>query len=201
MIAVVLVALAFLCFCNFGILVKYKQKTELYICLGAIKINAFELFGKKSKKPKILSLYKQLEANEKAAGKKAKKIKGLHAKAKVSEKPKAAKDTKLLVKTVMNIIKTFSHYLKIKLCRIMAVIATDDAAKTAVTYGIVNGALGALYGCIKNVKNFKICTKNYCVTTDFTQSVSTYDIEIKFSIYGWQALVCLAKGLATYLKH
>ncbi len=200
-----LIALLFLFFllslCRVSLRIVYNGNLGVFASLGVIKIDVMKLMTPKTKMPKKRSLYNDLKASEKAKKRtktrSAVKVTPSQNKVGVEKEQKAPT---ALLKIVLQVVKKFFGYLKVKLCRVNAVIATDDVAKTAIVYAAANSVLGAVYGAVKNQKNFDICEKCYFVTADYTSNRSRYDVEIVFSIFVWQVLLCAIKGMSLYLE-
>lgn len=79
-----------------------------------------------------------------------------------------------------HILKGFFKRLKIKVAKINIIVATDDAAKTAITYGIVSQAVSYLLEVLNNVTNFKRAFKSEInVLSDFIANESKMELDIK----------------------
>ena len=143
-------------------MVKKKQKKEL------------RAYRKKQKK-------KQAKLEKKALAKEKKKT---------GEKPSASHGKSSLLDNV-NLIKElvslvcgrFTKKLRIKLTRINIVIGTDDAAKTAILYGLVSQSVAYTLEILDRVTNLAY-TENaeVSVDTDFLATKPTADVCISFSL-------------------
>ena len=79
-----------------------------------------------------------------------------------------------------HILKGFFKRLKIKVAKINITVATGDAAKTAITYGIVSQAVSYLLEILNNVTNFKRAFKSEInVLSDFIANESKMELDIK----------------------
>ena len=98
------------------------------------------------------------------------------------KKKKTLSDTVDLVIFILELIKgifgEFLRYAKIKLCYIDVKIASDDAASTALLYGV---ASTAIYSALEFFDTFVLLSKNYkkvSVYPDFTSTDSKAKLKI-----------------------
>lgn len=128
---------------------------------------------------------------------------GISSGKKESEAPK--KKVKLTLERVVYLIEKFvelikavtaetCRYVRVKVCHVKIKVATDDAAKTAQTYGIVSGAVWSALEFLSYNMNVKRCDKNIEVFPDFTSTEFSVDIKLVLKIKPIQAI-----GVAMHL--
>ncbi len=77
-------------------------------------------------------------------------------------------------------IKVFNRKLVIKKLQCAVLVATDDAAKTALTFGKVSAGVNIFCGAICN--NFKVTERDIRINADFTKQKSEYDIYVNMEL-------------------
>ena len=148
------------------------------------------------------------EAIRKKQEKKALAKKEKEAAKKEKEKTKEKKplsqqisDIKILVDVVLTALGKFFGHLRIKMTRIKIVVASEDAATTAVAYGAISQSLNILLPALETVKNFKSLDKaDIDVRADFLSSSPEFDIEISLSIRVWHILHAGLAALVKFIK-
>ncbi len=83
--------------------------------------------------------------------------------------------------------------LTVKVEKLHITVATDDPAKTAISYGIISQACAYLFeflGSLVNIKYKK--NSNVAITTDFSSTETTYEMKIALSWRLYRALAILA---------
>lgn len=175
-----------------------------------IKILLFniDLFPKKQKKlkPSDYSL-KKLERKQKKLAKKQKKKQPQE---KIEPQPTAKpakaekiKDVLDIVKIVLeNVMSPFGKYLKVEIIKLYVRIGTDDAARTALVYGLVSQTASYIIGLLSHLTNVDIKKKNSInISPDFLSETSEAAINITLGLRGWHALVLATKFFMGYIKH
>lgn len=110
---------------------------------------------------------------------------------KENEAPK--KKVKLTIERVVYLIERFvelikavtaeaCRYVRVKVCHVRIRVATDDAAKTAQTYGVVSGAVWSALEFLSYNMNVKRCDKNVEIYPDFTSTEFSTDIKLVLKI-------------------
>ena len=180
----------------------------------------FPLFPKPEKKKLRLKDYKikryrknEAKKAEKEAKKAAKKQKKkAQKKSKSPAKPtdataekKEKKDIVGLVETVLSVAKVFlsrfGHHLRIDVKKIVLTVATGDAAKTAILYGAVCGAMQGLVTFLENKANFKTDRdSDIRVEIDFLAEKPSADIDLAFSFRIWQIFDLAFRSLFAFIK-
>ncbi len=178
----ILLFLALLLMLRFGVMfVCYGKEPQLVLKIGFIPIR--------------LDLKDiQKEAEERAEQPKEKKEK--KNKKKKSEKAKEKKSVTEIIRVIKNGAESFfskyKRYARLDRYMLKINLGTDDPAKTAVLYGAVAAAAGALHAFAMSVRKKR---GRYTVETevkpDFLAEHTDIAIEIGFSLRVWQWLSCL----------
>ena len=113
-------------------------------------------------------------------------------KAKQAEKEQKAKDTEmadepstmsLILRIVGGVLDTFFGKLRVKIARVHIVVGGPDAAKTALTYGIVSQGVAYLMELIATKTRMTRAKNTYVsVVPDFLASKTTADLLIIFRL-------------------
>lgn len=189
------------------IIVEYSSdEVKLGLRILGIKIS---LIPRKEKKKKVRLKdysYKALEKRRiKEAKKKDKPQKKESKKQKhVLSSQKDAPFTEklsLITGIVKYLISRFFRYLRIDLTRVIVVVGSSDAAKTAVMYGIINQGVALLLdilGAITNIKRNK--KTDISVSPDFTKEKIEADIKLAFSLQVWQAFAIALGTLFRFIS-
>ncbi len=209
--------LALLLMLRVGVRVKLRDDTSLWLGVGLFRIR---LYPKREKKLKLsdyeIKKFRSRKAREEAkarkkaakkAAKNAKKKKGTVEKESASTKThaKEKRDVSELVDTVLEVVRVFverfGHHLNIKLGRLCIIVASGDAATTAVLYGAVCGTVQCLLELLDNTVNLKMPkSEEIVVTTDFTTEKTRADVDITLSLRIWQILDVAIRSLWAYIK-
>lgn len=213
---IVLGILLFLCaliLIPVSIKIGYKEDVTLSVGVPGIY---FPILPKKEKKAKPLSkkkyeklLLKDAEQAEKkrlADQKKAQKKKDA-AKAKQAEKEQKAKDAEmadepstmsLILRIVGGVLDTFFGKLRVKIARVNIVVGGPDAAKTALTYGIVSQGVAYLMELIATKTKMTRARNTYVsVVPDFLASKTTADLLIIFRL---RLIDLLSTGIVFFIR-
>ncbi len=213
----VVLLLALLLMLRIGVRVRLHDDTSLWLGVGIFRIR---LYPKREKKLKLsdyeIKKFRRRKAREEArAKKKAAKKAEKDAKKKKSTVGKASEDVKAhtkekrdiseLLDTVLEVVRVFferfGRHLYIKVGRLRIIVASGDAATTAVLYGAVCGAVQCLLELLDNAVNLKLPkSEEIVVTTDFTTEKTRADVDITLSLRIWQILDVAIRSLWAYIK-
>ena len=213
---IVLGILLFLCaLILIPVSIKIGYKEEVTLSVGVPGIY-FPILPKKEKKAKPLSkkkyeklLLKDAERAEKkrlADQKKAQKKKDTD-KAKQAEKEQKAKDAEmadepstisLVLRIVGDVLDTFFGKLRVKIARVNIVVGGPDAAKTALTYGIVSQGVAYLMELIATKTKMTRAKNTYVsVVPDFLAQKTTVDLLIIFRL---RLIDLLSTGIVFFIR-
>lgn len=181
--------------------------------VGFIK---FRIFPAKEKKLRLKdftseSIRKREEKERRAAEKKAAKAqKKKPAKKEPSghidnEEPEK-RDIPTLIRKLTRVagvfLKRFGKHLRIDLRKFNIIIATGDAAQTAMLYGIVIGAVQNLYALLVSSGTLKTTRKSeLIVEPDFLAEKPRAQIDLRFSFMIWQLFDMAIRAGVEFLKN
>ncbi|MBQ8341524.1 MAG: DUF2953 domain-containing protein [Clostridia bacterium] len=95
--------------------------------------------------------------------------------------------------------KTHKH-LRLHTARLHISVATGDAAKTAVLYGVVCQTLAYLLAMLDRITRLKAAEPDVAVTADFLGERSSADVRLVFSLRIGGAILILFSVILAYLK-
>lgn len=154
-------------------------KKQIYPKKEKIRISDFE----------YKKYQKRLEKKRKKAAKKAKKAADYAAAVEkdgtdIKNKTKnTVKNIKLLLYIIKKVYRRFLNALRIDVNHINITVATDNAAKTAITYGAVYQGVECLLSFIdENIKIRQKYSESICLDTDYLSDKPRIDINIVFSV-------------------
>ena len=185
--------------------ISYVDSLKVYIPILFFRIRLFP------KKRKLKSMSKK-KFDKLRSGKKKKPEKKKKKREESKEKPKEEKKKRLSFSEIRElvgdvrviagkIISKLRSYLKVKIYSLVIVISSDDASKTAITYGAVSGATANLMALLED--NCRISYSRgssagvYC---DYLTGSCSAEIDIRFSIFVWQILALGLKALFGFIK-
>lgn len=180
-----LLALAIIALLPSSLTVKYREELEVEA----------KVMGKS------IRLYPKPPKKTKATAPKRKKVKKpVKNETKSPPKKRSVLETLGLIKELLaTLIPKTAKRIKIKATRIFITVGSSDAAKTALLFPAVNGAVLALVTYLDNEKKFDgLDRSNIAVRADFLSGKITADIEISFSLRLWHIAEIL---LATAFKY
>lgn len=167
----------------------YCEKPLLVLGIGVWKSDLTELLSASEKQQKT---------------KKTAKPKPTHPKEKPSKKEKQEKPPKLTVRPslmelvgafqelAVGILTRFARHLRPDEFRLRVLVATDDAAKTAMEYGAVCAAAGAVRSAVEGLRRADPKRINVQIECDFLAETYEFDAELCVSIRVWRlALIAL----------
>lgn len=145
-----------------------------------------------------------VEKRKKKQAKKALK-KSERARRKAQAKPKGKKDVLSTVRLILHILKgcypRIARAFRIRVCELRAVIATEDAAKTAILYGAVSQATAILLEVCDRFLWSKRSEKHIEVIPDFCGTESSFRARIRFNSCLFRLLRLAIVAGITFLKH
>ncbi len=109
---------------------------------------------------------------------------------------------KLLNDIIIAIKDKFFRYLRIEVASLKVTVATDDAAKTAITYGVAVQLIQYTVTILQNITNFTPKDSESIVCdVDYLKTKSEFSCNMSFSLRVWHILaVGLSAGIA-YIKN
>ncbi len=199
----VLLIFAFILLIRIRFIVDYKGE-DITLTLRILGI-PIALLPKKQKKKKIkLSDYSyknQEKKKKKVTSKKPQKEKKKEEK-KEKEKPQLSEAIPMIADIVRHLLSKFFGHLRIDVTEIKITVGSDDAAKTAIMFGIINQAAAALFDLLSTITNVKKNRKNeIAVYADFTAEKTVININLGFSLRVWHIFSIALSTLFKYLKN
>ncbi len=159
------------------------------------------------RKPKLKSMSKKKYDKLKSEKKEKKKKKKDEEKTETAEKKKRISVSDVfgivgeVTEAVKEILNKIADYLKVKIYALRIDVSCDDAAKTAVAYGAVSGSVSALMGILNDRCRISYSRNSdsgvYC---DFTSGRSSVKVDLRFSVFVWQAAVLGIKSILSFIK-
>lgn len=199
-----LLVLAFILLIRIRVTIDYKgEDIKLKLHILGIPIT---LLPKKQKKKKIrISDYSYKNQQKKL--KKSKKQKPAKGKSNAKEetpkeKPPLSEAIPMIADIVKYLLGKFFGHLRIDVTEIKITVGSDDAAKTAIMFGIINQAAAALFDLLSSITNVKKNRKNeIAVYADFTSEKTVININLGFSLRIWHVFSIALGTLFRYLKN
>lgn len=193
----ILLVILLILFIPIRIRLKYTDELEVFVPVLFFKI---PIFPRKTKlKPMSKKKYEKVLAKE--AEKSTKKERDKVSKEKKKNKPiKDAKKKKISLSDITSlvgeildavgaILSKVGGYLRVKIYALHILISSDDAAKTAITYGAVSGTLGTLFGILEDRCHIKYARNAEAgVSCDYTCGSSELKCDVRFTFRIWQLI-------------
>ena len=108
----------------------------------------------------------------------------------------------LAISIVRAALGSFFGHLRVDVARFKIVVATGDAARTAVAYGAVSQAVAYLLAILRNNKRVKgLKTADMDIVCDFLGETPSADIKISFSLRVWHLFHLSLVSLLSIVKH
>ena len=120
----------------------------------------------------------------------------------VAQRPPLDQTVRMVLALVKIIFARFGHHLRIDVTRLRLTVATGDAAGTAILWGAVCPAVGALLEILDRITNLR--TLKHCeidVQPDFTAETFSADVCIAFSLCVWQVFDIALRALFGFIRH
>lgn len=135
--------------------------------------------------------------------KKAKKKTGV-AKTAPTQKPQKKNDIRSILELVKSIalpiVKGLGKHLRIRLKKLHVIIGCEDAAETAVLYGIACNACDELLEILGRAMKYSADSGAVYIDTDYVSEKTSFDIDVVFKLNVYGALSILLKALMGYIK-
>ncbi len=146
---------------------------------------------------------------KKALAAKEKKVKKQQKKEQKAAAPKEKKSMgeildllRLLTSLLGMAVKKFGKHLRVDLARLKLVVATPDAATTAIAYGAATQSLSILLPLLESVKGVKLPKEGELdVGLDFTADAPKFDLKLSVSLSLWLIPGLIGGAIATFVKH
>jgi len=208
-ILVIAAIIAFIALIKATVVISYSDEVCLHVRVLCFKIKILPSREKKQKRSMSVKQAEKIKAKLRKKAEK-KKLSAVEKQKKKEEKKKTKEkksisaiisDVQLFASLGVLVIQKFFKHLRIKIAKIHLIIATPDAATTAVAYGAVTQSLNILLPALESVKNFKDIEKaDIFVDADFLEETPTVDIKLAFSIRIWHVFDIAFSALGRFIK-
>lgn len=181
--------------------IRYEESLTVYLRVLFVKIRLYPSKKEKKKHPHSMSKRKAQKIKDSLQKKPKEEPKKRKSKKKEKEKePKEAPDLISIISIITSFVKSFLRLfagsVRIRSSRLHIVVATEDAADTAIAYGALTQAINLLFPMLDGIKTFKHLPrgKELSVQADFLSDTSKIDADVELYIRVGSALkaVCLA---------
>ena len=210
-IGCIILFFAFILSLKAKVTLEYNDELSLFVRVLFVKI---KILPKKNKKrgPHSMS-ERKAAAIKKRLAKKAEK-KRLKKLAKAEKKKEAQKgkphrrtleEILEMIESVKDIVgavtKTFFSHLRIDLARLHITVASDDAATTAIYYGVICDALTHLLPVLEAADGFHTPrARDISVNVDYLAEHITADVKVSMSLRVWHVLHVALTALKKYVS-
>lgn len=207
--------LAFILLFKVKITIAYADELALTVTLCGIPIRLLPARPKKVRVGRYsLKRMRRKEAKARAKAKKkaeadraraaAKKQKKAEAKAAKKGQPKPPLDETIhmVLELVKVVFARFGRHLRIDVTRLRIVVATGDAASTAILWGAVCPGVAALLELLDRITNLR--TVKDCdidVGIDYTAPAPKADLCIAFSLRVWHVLDIAIRAAVSFIRN
>ena len=216
--ACILLFFAFILSIRAKIILEYAGEPKLTVkVLGFFKI---PILPKKKKKPgphsmsakKAAKIKRKLELKKAKKAEKKRKKKAQKEARKQEEAASPEKKNKLSISEVLDLIDlvkavlgallgSFFKHLRVKVARFRIVVATGDAATTAIAYGTVTQAIGVLYPFLEQIPTVRFPKQHEIdVSIDYLREEPEVDLRMEFTLRVWHVFAVLFRALGAALK-
>ena len=183
--------------------IRYTEKLEVYLKIFFVKIKLYPS-KKKNKRYKHSMSKKEAQKIKDSLKKKPKKTKKKKKedKSKDDEKVDTASIVSIILSFVKNFIDLFARAIRLKASRIKIIVATEDAAQTALTYAAVTQSINILFPLLDKLKTVKKLPhgKELTVDIDYLSDEPSFDVDLELYIRVAGALGAVCKAAIRAFK-
>lgn len=182
--------------------IRYEESLTVYLRVLFVKIRLYPSEKEKKKYPHSMSKRKaqrikdSLKKKQKKEPKKKKKRKSKEKEKEPKEAPDLISILSIITSFVKSFLRLFAGSVRIRSSRLHIVVASEDAADTAIAYGALTQAVNLLFPMLDGIKTFKHLPrgKELSVRADFLSDTPKIDADVELYIRVGSALkaVCLA---------
>ncbi|MGM9636507.1 MAG: DUF2953 domain-containing protein [Eubacteriales bacterium] len=106
-----------------------------------------------------------------------------------------------ILEMVKGLVRSFGKHFRIEAVRLKITVAGEDAAKTAIMYGMVCQGVAYLIEILSTVTNFKAKHReNISVEADFLSEKSTADLHLIFRLRVWHLFAMVFAALGGFIR-
>ncbi|MBE6534584.1 MAG: hypothetical protein E7678_06435 [Ruminococcaceae bacterium] len=171
--------------------IRYTDKLRVFLKVFFVKIQLYPKKDKKKRYPHSMSK-KKAQKIKNSLKKKPKKLK--KKKKKIDEEEEEAEEREektdlisivsIIFSFVRNFVALFAKAIRVKASRLKITVATDEAAKTALTYTAITQSINVLFPMLDELKTVKKLPhkKELSVNIDYLSDTPTLDIDVELYI-------------------
>lgn len=199
-LAVILLILALILVLPAKINLRYVKELEVFVRVGKIKIRIYP--GKEKKKKKKKTAAKKSESSPKSRsssdnGGQEKKAPPPHEGAK--KKKSLSDQLSFILDAVKKVMELLGNKGTVNVDRLTVTVAKENAAETAIQFGICCGIVSSALAFCSNFKNCRIDDDNVGVYPDFVSGQSEIQADISIGARVYSILACGIRILLSYL--
>ena len=179
-----------------GLILRYEEEVSLFF--------KYRIFPRKST-PKVKEfsakgIRSKLDKDKEKLDKQNEKEKKEKVKAAPKKKTNVIETVKLVADILSTLVEKLLRYLRVRVACLELTVATDDAAKTAIQYGIAVQIVQYIVTTLECITDFKVERDgNVRVDCDFCADRSLLKVDMEFSIRLWQAIAMALGAGAKYV--
>lgn len=183
----------------------YNTKDSFIFCIKVLFIRK-QVYPAEKKKVRLSSYsLKKLRKKDKkkpAAKSAAKKKRPDDAAEEKGKKTNVKSLTAFITRVITAVVRKFAKHLRIDIARICIRYGGEDAANTAVMYGVIAQAVSYIIGLLNNLTNVRQTYKSEInVIPDYLNEGFDADINITFRLKVWHFISISFAGVKEYLAH
>ena len=183
----IIAVIAFLLSIKITLKIRYTDKLAIYLKIFFIKKRLYPKKEEKKRYPHSMSKRKAKKIRDslKKKPKKAKKKKKIKEKDEEEGEEKAdlLSIISIVISFVKNFIRLFAHSIRIKASKLKIIVASEDAAQTALTYTAVTQSVNVLFPLLNGLKTVKKLPKGNDLTVDIDFLSDTPKIDADIELY------------------
>lgn len=175
-----------------GIPIKIIPKKEKKIRLRNFSVRNREKYETKQRLAAEKKGLKKEKKQKKKAADREKKKSEMEADAKSGKKIKkrtVSENVSMITHVVKTAVSRFGKHLRIRIARLHLTVGSEDAATTAILYGILSQSICYLAALLDSTSTLRHPSRaDVDIHADYLSEKITCDIEIGFSLRVWQVL-------------
>ena len=188
----VVAVIAFLLSIKITLRIKYTDSLNVYLKIFFVKIKLYPSKKKKKRYPHSMSKRKaqKIKNSLKKKPKKKKKSETTEESDETADKNDTLSIISIILSFVRSFVNLFTRAIRLKASRLKVTVATEEAAKTALTYTAITQSVNILFPLLDRLKAVKKLPrgKELSVDIDYLSDTSTFDIDIELYVRVGRAL-------------
>ena len=188
----VVAVIAFLLSIKITLRIKYTDSLNVYLKIFFVKIKLYPSKKKKKRYPHSMSKRKaqKIKNSLKKKPKKKKKSETTEESDETADKNDTLSIISIILSFVRSFVNLFTRAIRLKASRLKVTVATEEAAKTALTYTAITQSVNILFPLLDRLKAVKKLPRGteLSVDIDYLSDTSTFDIDIELYVRVGRAL-------------